>query len=294
MKLGNAPCSWGVEFEDDPRNPCWREVLDECALAGFQGIDLGPVGFFPENPSILAEALSARNLTLSSAVVFRPFHDPAAAGICRDATTRTCRSLALQGAKQVVLIDSIAAERARTIGRPHLAAQLEPDLWVGFVDRIRDSARIATEEFGLIASIHAHAGGYCDFEQEHDRLLNEIDDALLKVCIDTAHSSLAGIDPIALTLRYASRVSHIHLKDLNPLKKAEVVRNGIDFYEACADDLFCQMGEGQVNFAFFKNLLDQIGYDGWCTVEQDCAPNAAISKETMALANHRYLSSVGF
>ena len=23
IKIGNAPCSWGVEFADDPRNPNW-------------------------------------------------------------------------------------------------------------------------------------------------------------------------------------------------------------------------------------------------------------------------------
>ena len=76
MKIGNAPCSWGVEFADDPRNPDWESVLDECAAAGFEGIDLGPVGFLPEDPGALKDALAARNLTLSSAVVFRPFHDP--------------------------------------------------------------------------------------------------------------------------------------------------------------------------------------------------------------------------
>ena len=30
IKIGNAPCSWGVEFADDPRNPPWTRVLDEC------------------------------------------------------------------------------------------------------------------------------------------------------------------------------------------------------------------------------------------------------------------------
>jgi inosose dehydratase len=294
MKLGNAPCSWGVEFADDPRNPNWNDVLDECAAAGFAGIDLGPVGFFPEDPAQLHDALLARQLKLTSAVVFKSFHDPKAAADCQNATVRTCKSLAAQGARQLVLIDSIAGERTRTIGRPDAAPKLDRDGWRGFVDRIRNAARIATDEFGLVASIHAHAGGYCDFENELDSLLNEIDDAILKVCIDTAHCSLAGMDPLTLTERYASRISHIHLKDLDPVKKAQVLRDGTDFYEACADNLFCQFGEGQIDFSAFKTLLDGIGYVGWCTVEQDCAPDATISKEAMARANQSYLSSVGF
>lgn len=27
IKIGNAPCSWGVEFAGDPRNPDWRDVI---------------------------------------------------------------------------------------------------------------------------------------------------------------------------------------------------------------------------------------------------------------------------
>jgi inosose dehydratase len=42
IKIGNAPCSWGVEFADDARNPDWRRVLKENAGAGFTGIELGP------------------------------------------------------------------------------------------------------------------------------------------------------------------------------------------------------------------------------------------------------------
>ena len=45
IKIGNAPCSWGVEFADDPNNPPWRKVLQENADAGYKGIELGPVGF---------------------------------------------------------------------------------------------------------------------------------------------------------------------------------------------------------------------------------------------------------
>ena len=48
IKIGNAPCSWGVEFADDPRNPAWRKVLQENAEAGYKGIELGPVGFMPK------------------------------------------------------------------------------------------------------------------------------------------------------------------------------------------------------------------------------------------------------
>ena len=37
IRIGNAPCSWGVEFADDPRNPPWRQVLKDCADAVMSG-----------------------------------------------------------------------------------------------------------------------------------------------------------------------------------------------------------------------------------------------------------------
>ena len=77
IRIGNAPCSWGVEFADDPRNPPWKQVLHDCAAAGYKGIELGPVGYMPRDPGELADALAAEDLTLIGGVVFRPFHDPA-------------------------------------------------------------------------------------------------------------------------------------------------------------------------------------------------------------------------
>ena len=75
--IGNAPCSWGVEFGDDPRNPAWQSVLDDARDAGYSGMELGPLGYLPEDQSELSDAMLSRNLTLTAAVMFRPVHDPA-------------------------------------------------------------------------------------------------------------------------------------------------------------------------------------------------------------------------
>ena len=75
IRIGNAPCSWGVEFAQDERNPTWQTVLQQCSDAGYTGIELGPVGFMPEDPAELGDALAAHKLELIGGVVFRPFHD---------------------------------------------------------------------------------------------------------------------------------------------------------------------------------------------------------------------------
>lgn len=294
IEIGNAPCSWGVIFADDPRNPPWRRVLADCAAAGYRGIELGPVGFMPEDPVLLAEALDEHALSLIGGVVFRPFHDPAAWDDVMDAATRTCRALVAHGARHLVLIDSISARRAPTAGRAAEAEQMDPAEWAGFRDRIATVARIGTEDHGLTVGIHAHAAGFMDFEPELERLLDEVDEDILKICFDTGHHSYAGFDPVAFMKRHMGRISYMHFKDIDPQVKARAIAARTGFYDACGQGIFCNLGKGDVEFSAVRQVLTDADFSGWCTVEQDCDPTLDVSPVTDAKANRDYLASIGF
>ncbi len=294
IRIGNAPCSWGVEFADDPRNPTWETVLQQCAEAGYKGIELGPVGFMPEDPVLLGDALAQHDLELIGGVVFRPFHDPLAWNDVLDATHRTARSLAAHGANHLVLIDSISERRAPTAGRVQEAELLSAAEWDGLRNRLAEAARIGTQEYGLTVSIHAHAAGFMDFEPELERLLDEVDDSLLKICFDTGHHSYAGFDPVAFMKRHMDRISYVHFKDTDPKVKAHVIENRIGFYDACGQGMFCNLGQGEVDFPAVRELLESSGYDGWCTVEQDCDPLLDPDPVGDARKNRDYLKSIGF
>ena len=293
IRIGNAPCSWGVEFAKDPRNPNWRRVLKECATAGYTGIELGPVGFMPEDPAPLADALAEEGLSLIGGVVFRPFHDPSAWDDVWDAATRTCKALVAHGAEHLVLIDSISPRRAPTAGRFAEAEQMVPAEWASFIDRIRTVSKLGTDH-GLTVGIHAHAAGFIDFEPELERLLGEIDEGILKICFDTGHHSYAGFDPVAFIRRHADRISYMHFKDIDPTVKASAIANRTGFYDACAQGIFCNLGQGDVDFPAVRNLLTETGFNGWCTVEQDCDPAGNTSPVKDAAANRHYLNSIGF
>ena len=294
IRIGNAPCSWGVEFAGDPRNPPWRQVLKDCADAGYTGIELGPIGFMPEDPATLFDALEENGLDLIGGVVFRPFHDPAAWDDVRDAAWRTCRALTAHGAQHLVLIDSISPRRAPTAGRAEAAEQMDAAEWAAFRDRIATVARLGTEEFGLTVGIHAHAAGFIDFEPELERLLDEVDEKFLKICFDTGHHSYAGYDPVAFMRRHIDRISYMHFKDINPAVKADVIASGAGFYDACGQGIFCNLGTGDVDFPAVRQILLDAGFQGWCTVEQDCDPTLDVSPIDDARKNRDYLSSIGF
>jgi inosose dehydratase len=293
IKIGNAPCSWGVEWAGDPRNPAWRDVLRDCAQAGYKGIELGPVGFMPEDPVELGEALAEHDLTLIGGVVFRAFHDATAWDDVWDGATRTCRALVAHGAKHLVLIDSISPRRAPTAGRAAEAEQMDAAEWAAFVDRFRRVAQLGVDH-GLTVGIHAHAAGFIDFEPELERLLGDIDESLLKICFDTGHHSYAGFDPVGFMKRHMARISYMHFKDIDPVVKASAITNRTGFYEACGQGIFCNLGQGDVNFAAVRQVLLDAGFEGWCTVEQDCDPAGGTSPVDDARANRTYLASIGF
>ena len=211
-----------------------------------------------------------------------------------DAAHRTARALKAQGARQMVLIDSISPRRAPTAGRPDEAEQMDAAEWSAFRDRIATVAKLGSEDYGLEVSIHAHAAGFIDFEPELERLLNEVDSSLLGICFDTGHHAYAGFSPVGFLRRWLDRVSYLHFKDIDPEVRARVVENRTGFYEACGQGIFCNLGRGEVPFDEVHRLLIERGWHGWATVEQDCDPALAQSPLSDARANRDYLHSLGF
>lgn len=291
LKLGNAPCSWGVEMPDATSNPHWEKVLDECQLAGYKGIELGPVGYFPENPEILGEALSKRDLTLTAGVVFRPFHDKSAWDNVLDGAHRTFSALSAHGAKTGVLIDSIASERALTAGRPDEARRLDKSDWQSMISRVETIAKIGQEEYGLDIALHGHAAGFIEYQDEIESALEMIDEKYLSLCIDTGHCLYAGFDPIDFYKKYQNRTHYLHFKDIDPKVKDYVIANRINFYDAISQGLFCNLGTGLCRFDTLFETLQETGFQGWSTIEQECDPH---SDRTLldAKLNHQYLNSV--
>jgi inosose dehydratase len=119
--------------------------------------------------------------------------------------------------------------------------------------------------------VHPHAGGYIEFEDEIERLLSDVPADELGLCLDTGHALYAGSDPIDLASRYASRIEHLHLKDV----AEPVLARELDFWEAVAAGIFCPVGEGLLDLAGLRDALTAIGYSGFATVEQDRRPGTA-------------------
>lgn len=292
MRIGAAPCSWGVEFPDTPENPPWLQVLRETKALGYKGIELGPVGYMPEDPLVLEEALQSNNLELVGGVVFRPFHNQDAWPNVLDGVVRTCKALTAAGAERIVFIDSISPLRAPYAGRSGEAPRLSGTELEKFLGRIRTAAKISSEEYGLTVALHAHAGGFVEFEDEIEYILEKLDENLMKICLDSGHCLYAGYDPVAFYRRHSKRVEYLHFKDIDPELRERVITNRTGFYEACAQGLFCNLGRGAVNFSALKEALEEENYSGWATIEQDCDPAGDTTPAEDARINLDFLRSI--
>jgi inosose dehydratase len=66
LRISTAPGTWGIEAAEDGKQAPWQLMLDEVAAAGFDGIELGPLGYLPANSVRLASELAARALDLAA------------------------------------------------------------------------------------------------------------------------------------------------------------------------------------------------------------------------------------
>jgi len=86
----------------------------------------------------------------------------------------------------------------------------------------------------------------------------------------------------------------MHFKDIDPKVKAEAIANRTGFYDACGQGIFCNLGEGDVDLPAVRQVLLDAGFEGWCTVEQDCDPTLDPDTLGDARKNREYLESIGF
>lgn len=271
LHLSNAPCSWGVEFAGSPANPPWQKVLDDIRDAGYSATELGPLGFLPKDTSQLRDELQQRDLSLLAGTLFHHLHDTSKRDEILAFTRESCEILQPLGAKYMVVIDHVVSPRTDQAGQIETATRLGKDDWNGMMETIRQASRICLDH-GITPTLHAHTGTYIEYRDELDKAMQDLDDSLVSLCIDTGHCQYAGMDPAEVIRTYADRVKYLHFKDIDAAIHHKTVTEGIDFYNAISQGIFTPLGKGCVDFAAVRQTLQAIEFDGWVTVEQDMDP----------------------
>jgi inosose dehydratase len=292
VTIANAPVSWGVDYADDPENPPWPDVLDEISAAGYTHLELGPVGYLPEDPERLGTELAARRLKPVGTFIFDFLRDPDQRERVVGIATRACRLVAACGGTHLVVIDHLAAERTRVAGRPEEARRLDAREFDDLVAGIRAVAHVAAEH-GLRPVLHPHAGTYVEYRDEIDRVLGALDAHEIGLCIDTGHLAYAGVDAVALFRDHVARTEYFHLKDVDAQVRMRAVVEQLDFESAVTQGIFCPLGQGLVDFPALHAALREHEFEGVATIEQDLDPTGTADPIGDARRSLAYLKEVG-
>jgi inosose dehydratase len=271
LRLASAPCTWGVwerTVDRDDLIPPDR-MLETVRDLDYSGIELGPPGYFGDDPDTVGELLRAYGLELVGA--FAPLRIDDEQGFREDLAflDRTIEILAATGARgPVVLAGAENDVRLAAAGRPERthATGLKGDDFSRAAERIERAADRAREG-GVAAAFHPHTATYIENPDEVAALLDATDPELVRLAFDTGHTVVGGGDPVELARAARNRIGHLHLKDVDPAALARVRSGELTVAEAWDAGLFCPFGEGSVDFASVLAALQ--GFDGWAVVEQD-------------------------
>lgn len=285
-RVAAAPISWGVcEIPGwGPQLP-WERVLDEMQQAEYEGTELGPWGYLPTQPEALQEALRRRGLQLVAAFVPLPLRDAARYAQAEAEVRRTSELLARCGASCVVFADAGDEVRVRAAGRPERtsACGLQAEEWPAYGQRVTRLARLAREAYGLRVAFHPHGGTYVENAHEVEALLAHTEPDLVGLCLDTGHLLFGGVDPVEVARRYAGRIQHVHLKDVNLARLRELLSQGLPYADVAKGGTFVELGRGDVDLPAIAAVLKEVGYPGWLVVEQD----RVVTQDTNTLASAR-------
>jgi inosose dehydratase len=279
-------------------------MLDQLVATGYAGSELGDWGFMPTDPETLVGAFRERRIALTGAYVGIALKDPATHTPGERTVVHIARLLAETAALLgsgihpfLVLADDncTVPERTQNAGRVTPALGLTRTEWEIFASGAERLARAVRDQTGLRTVFHHHCGGYVETPDEIATLLALTDPNLLGLVFDTGHYSFGAgaCDTLLSALdRFQDRIWYVHFKDCSPSVLTRSHAGQWDYFESVRQGIFCELGEGCVDFPAVVAWLERRGYSGFITVEQDVLPGMGTPMQS-AQRNRDYLRSIG-
>ena len=265
FKIAHSGITWGY----DASTP--EAAVNDIAELGYSAYEtIGPIiEEYERKYSEGFEALLARH-SLPLCAVYCPvrFHDPThAVNVIPDVMRWIKRAQEL-GATTVVL------QAGGREGRPYT----HPIQWEGMGAVFADIARQSTR-LGMITAVHPHTGTLIETRAEIDAIMAAVDPKLVGFAPDTGQIAKGGADAIACLRAYKERIWHVHLKDYGGGKETGYVG-----YEP--------VGNGVLDMPAIFQILEEVTFDRWVTVELDGTPQAPRPPREAAAMSKRYLQGL--
>ncbi|MEE8600861.1 TIM barrel protein [Euzebya tangerina] len=261
-RVAGAPITWGVDG-----SPGWGylmppdRVLAEMVELGLRATELGPDGWLGETTDQVLARLDRFGLGLVGGFVPAVLYRQDRVDQELTAFAEAVRTLRAGGAEIAVVGPDSHLPGYDT------EVHLTDDEWDIFFEAFAQLQEIAAQHDITVAT-HPHWGMAVQDSRDVNQLLTRTSSRL---CLDTGHLALAGVDQMALITAAADRIHHVHLKDVDPDLAAAVRSGERNFRAAVIDGLFTALGEGDVDLRGLIQALESRGFNGWYVLEQDVA-----------------------
>jgi len=276
VRVGITPTGWSNS--DDPSIDLvppigYRQILSEMALAGYQGTQMS--GKYPADLDTLKRELALRDLTISEPWVGTYF----SIGDGDDSIAAFEKQLAFMralGETTIVVAELGGAVHQQPVAPLPNRPIFNDAQWEQVLTGLNDLGRRA-QSAGMTLAYHPHVGTGIETLPDIQRLMDGTDPQAVHLLLDTGHLQYAGVDPLEVARTYASRIGHVHLKNIRSTTLQQAVKQGTSFLDSIRQGVFTVPGDPEGSIAFepiFKVLADA-DYHGWLVVEAEQDPNKA-------------------
>lgn len=259
-RVAGAPISWGViEIPDWGYQMPADRLLREAASVGLEALEAGPEDFLPPDPAEVRALFSGYGLGLVGGFVPAILHEPPFRQEGLDLVERRAKFFSAAGA------DTLVLAAIPSTGAFEETVALDDGQWRTLFESLKSVEDIC-DRHGLTAVLHSHFGTVVETEEQVWRFLEGSE---IGLCLDTGHLVIGGSDPLEVAEKAADRVKHVHLKDVDRGVARRLGAREIGFKQACVEEAFRPLGEGDVDVARLLEILDRSNYGGWYVLEQD-------------------------
>ena len=307
MNICGAPCCWGVDDPKNPYLPPWQRVLFEAGQAGYRAIELGPYGYLPIDAALVSAELTKNGLAIVAGTIFHDLLDPdnqssvlrAVDDICQlDYRPRRCPSCpatkaevphavsdcdGLGGMTNGIMPPAIRTPR-RAFPRRSGSVSWAMCARSASVQTPTVCARSCTRTRAVTSNLPMRLKRWCTISPMKPPGFVWIPATCITrtwIRFPTSKNTPVGSD-------------YVHFKDVNQNVYQEVLGEHIRFFEGCGKGSMCPIGAGALDYPGIKQALEEIGYSGYITIEQERDPRNSNTSLRDVKASVEYLKSVGY
>jgi inosose dehydratase len=286
IKLGVAPIAWSnSDLPELGGETTLETCLTESRAAGYSGTETGVK--FPIDAAVLGPILRRHQLALVSGWFSGRLLELSVDEEKQRIESQLATFAAL-GAPVLVYAETTGSVQAMRDTPVSRRRRLRAEEFKVLGEKMTELAR-HMQRRGVRLAYHHHMATVVETEAEIDSLMAATGPEV-GLLVDTGHACYAGADWLAITERHASRIVHVHCKDIRPDVLKEARARDMSFLDAILAGVFTVPGDGFIDYDAFAQVLAKIGYSGWVVVEAEQDPAKAPPYE-YALKGRRHLAA---